>query len=102
MFYLSEADFDENLDCLKNYNLIVGFSNGCPQCKKLAYLLEYRQINFACIDIEKNTIFLKNLKVKLKSESLGLPIMLVYKDNKFKKMMNTTMNIVEITQAINN
>lgn len=100
MFYLTENDFDSDVNCTKDYNLIIGFSNSCPQCKKLAYLLEYRKINFACIDIEKNTKFLKNIKIKLQTENIGLPLMLIYNNNKFKKMMNTTMNIVDIVNNI--
>lgn len=101
MFYLTESDFDSDVNCTKDYKLIIGFSNSCPQCKKLTYLLEYRKINFACIDIEKNTKFLKNIKIKLQTENIGLPLMLIYKNNKFKKMMNTTMNIVDIVNNIN-
>lgn len=103
MFYVTESDFDDECNILndsKDFKLLVGYSNSCPQCKKLTYLLEYKRISFACIDIEKNTVFLRNIKMKMKTENIGLPLMLLFQDKKFKKMMNTTMNVVEINAAM--
>lgn len=101
MVSLYDAHFDEELNCLDNHTIIVGFTNTCDTCKRLTCMLQMKRVQYARIDMSQNKKFLENLKKKIGSQHISLPAILIYKDKQFMKKINPTLDTNEIIRERN-
>lgn len=101
MVTLYDHDFDEQLNCSEDHRIIIGFTNTCNTCKRLTCMFQMKRIQYARIDMSQNKLFLENLKKKMNTIHISLPVILIYKNKEFKEKINPTINTDEIIQARN-
>jgi glutaredoxin len=102
MTQLYDENFNENLDCTDDHRIIIGYSDYCDTCKRLTCMLQMKRIQYASINLTQNRKFLENLKIKINSIHVSIPAVLIYKNNEFKKMINSTLDTNEIIYERNN
>ncbi len=104
MIELTDANFDENLNLINidHISLIIGTTNGCFRCKELLNNLDNLEINYGNINLNINEEIMKKIGIKLKINSINVPLIILFKDGKFIKKIPNKFTTTHILNEINN
>lgn len=102
MVLLNDNLFDNELNLLnnsQNVNIVLGISYKCGVCTNLKNELNKNNIIYGEVDIA-NSKLLKIVSKKAQTNQLSLPIILLYKSNKYQTMLKANTDVKGIKAAL--
>ncbi len=102
---LYDNNFNNNLDLVnEKFSLIIGYTNDCHKCSDIISKLNnlQEQIKYGKINLKSNKQFLINISKQINANKINVPLILLYKNEKYIKKIPNKFSINLIINEINN